>query len=288
MDFIATEPAAASLDQVLAPAEPHLSFGKNGAIQFFPPQIVEWNRLRLPFDHWPAALDGLRILHLSDFHLRRYWPPVLDAVLRQINDNPPDLLLITGDFVDNKRNHRPAMPQVRRLIAGLKSRLGCFAIHGNHDSYKIGQELGGANVTFLDGRRITLQTPRGPIEIIGLPGRHRIELTGRFLTALPPRQPALPRIVLSHFPDHLKCTGGLNADLFLAGHTHGGQICLPGGKPIIWHDALPRKLSRGAHKVENTWLLVSRGLGFTGLPLRTFSTPEVVEIHCACEAGGAG
>jgi hypothetical protein len=247
-------------------------------LELFPPRAIEWNRLELPLENLPAALSGLRILHLSDLHFRRRWPIVYDALLDRIAADPPDLLLFTGDWVNNKRNHRPAMPLVRRMIAGFKARIGCFAIHGNHDNYAIGQELADSHVTFLDGRRRLIDTPRGPIELIGFPGKDRIELTAEFMASLPPRAADVPRIVLSHFPDHLKRSGGLQADLFLAGHTHGGQICLPDGKPLIWHDALPRPLAKGAHRIGKTWLVVSRGLGFTGVAIRANCPPEVVEI----------
>ena len=192
----------------------------------------------------------------------------------------PDLLLITGDFVENKRNHRPAMPLVRRFVEGLPATCAIFAIHGNHDSYEVGRELKDTRVTFLDGKRQVVQLPGGPVELIGLPGKDRRELTRQLLASFPSREPGLPRIVLSHFPDHLKPAAGLEADLFLAGHTHGGQICLPNGTPLISHDTLPRKLSRGAHRVGPTWLVVSRGIGDSGLPIRANCLPEVIEIHC--------
>jgi hypothetical protein len=286
MNLRKTKSAPASLEQLLSAPDHAFTSIHNGQIQFFPPQAIEWNSLRLTLPRWPVALNGLRLLHLSDFHLRRRWPAVMDLVLLRMRENPPDLVLITGDFVDNKQNHRPAMPQVRKLVEGLRSRHGCFAIHGNHDSYKIGVELGGLGVKFLDGRRAVVELPGGRIELIGLPGKHRRELRESFLNSLPAREAGVPRIVLSHFPDHLTRTGGLDADLFLAGHTHGGQICLPDGRALIWHDGLPRNLSKGAHRIGDTWLVVSRGLGYTGIPLRMFSRPEVVEIVCCSGTGG--
>jgi hypothetical protein len=119
------------------------------------------------------------------------------------------------------------------------------------------------------------------IELIGLPGVDRRDLDRGFVDAVPPRgatPPGTLRIVLSHFPDHLRRTEVLRPDLFLAGHTHGGQVCLPGMVPIIKHDSLPRPLTTGVHRVGPTWLVVTRGLGTTTLPLRVFCPPEVMEI----------
>jgi predicted MPP superfamily phosphohydrolase len=283
MDLIDVKRVPMILERLIAPAgtQPD-SLQDRSWLELFGPRTIEWNRLVLPV----ATLAGLRILHLTDFHLRRRWPLAYDALLERIASDPPDLLLFTGDWVDNKRNHRPAMPLVRRMVAGFAARIGCFAIHGNHDNYAIGRELAGSGVRFLDGQRQVIDTPGGSIELIGLPGKDRIELTREFIESLPIRDARVPRIVLSHFPDHLNRTGGLKADLFLAGHTHGGQICFPGGTPLLSHDSLPRHLCTGAHRIGDTWLVVNRGLGFTGLPIRANCPPEVIEISCRLLVAG--
>jgi predicted MPP superfamily phosphohydrolase len=251
-------------------------------LEFFPPRNIEWGNVQLSIPSLPAALEGLRIVHLSDLHLRTRWPAAYDGMLARIRQNPPDLLLFTGDFVDDKNNHRPAMPLVRKMVDGWAAGVGRFAIHGNHDSYAIGAELAPTGVQFMDGRRAIAQTPRGGrVELIGLPGRRRHELSRAFLARMPAKEPGTLRIVLSHFPDHLRRTGALDADLFLAGHTHGGQVCLPTGRPILTHDTLPAPWATGIHRVGQTWLVVSRGLGTTGLPVRAFCAPQVVEMTLA-------
>jgi predicted MPP superfamily phosphohydrolase len=70
----------------------------------------------------------------------------------------------------------------------------------------------------------------------------------------------------------------LDADFFLAGHTHGGQICLPGGWPLITHDRMPRRYSKGIFRFDGTWYIVSRGFGFAGVPVRINCPAEVAEI----------
>jgi len=92
---------------------------------------------------------------------------------------------------------------------------------------------------------------------------------------MPRRQAGRPRIVLAHYPDQIMYLGHWQSDLYLAGHTHGGQICLPGSRPITKHDRLPRKMCVGLHRVGETWLHVTRGLGWTGIPLRTFAPAEM-------------
>jgi predicted MPP superfamily phosphohydrolase len=251
----------------------------------------EWNRVELTLPTLPAALDGVRIVHISDLHLRQRWPRQLDEVIERVNVNPPDLILFTGDFVDDKHDYRPALPHVQRLIASLRSRHGMFAIVGNHDTDLLAPHLVRFGLPVIVHQRIEVpvrgdgdgeagENDAGTIELIGLPGPERGDLDEHFLRALPPKRPGVPRIVLSHYPDLLRPTlrAGVAPDLYLAGHTHGGQICLPGERAILRHDSLPRHLCKGAHDYHGSCLIVSRGFGFTTLPLRVFCPAEVVEI----------
>lgn len=247
-------------------------------IQWRGPREFVWRRVTLPIPTLPAALEGLRILHLSDFHTRRYWPPAYDALLAGIAADPPDLILFTGDFVESRRNHLPAVPHVKRLLAGFGARLGCFGTLGNHDLYHFAPHLDDTTVTLLEGARRVIPVEDAAIDLIGFPGVARTDLTDEFLHSLPPRDEGSLRVVMSHFPCHLPRAEHLHAHLYLTGHTHGGQICLPGGHPIITHCRLPRRLSRGIHRVGPTWLVVNHGLGFSGLPLRVLCPSEVVEL----------
>jgi predicted MPP superfamily phosphohydrolase len=84
---------------------------------------------------------------------------------------------------------------------------------------------------------------------------------------------------MCHYPDILPKVADLAPDLYLTGHTHGGQMALPGGTPIMRHDTLPRQLCTGIHRAFGTVLVVNRGFGFTTpLMVRLFCPTEVVEI----------
>lgn len=255
--------------------------GRGPFFQFRVPYGFEWNRLRLPVPNLPKSLEGLRILHVTDFHLHRFWKAPYDELLAGIARHEPDLLLSGGDYVEDKSDFRPAWPMVRRLVDGFRGRLGAYGILGNHDRHWMEAPLRRTRMTLIDGRRVEI--PFGDdwatIDIVGLPGVHRDELKDEFLDSIPPRREQSLRIVLSHFPDHLRRTQYvLQPDLFLAGHTHGGQCCLPGGYPIIRHDTMPRRLCSGAHWIERTWLVVNRGFGFSGMPVRVFCPAEVLEL----------
>jgi predicted MPP superfamily phosphohydrolase len=117
------------------------------------------------------------------------------------------------------------------------------------------------------------------MELIGLAGVKRRMFDPHFMAGLPPRQPGVPRIVLGHFPDQVRLIEPLGADVMLAGHTHGGQICLPNQRALISHDSLPKHMARGCHRVGQTLLVVNRGFGMTRWPVRLFCPAEVIELN---------
>ncbi len=258
---------------------PHISRDRRGPwFTFRGPHGFEFTSIRLPIPDLAPALAGLRILHLSDLHIRSYWSPAYDELIRRLESAPPDLILFTGDFIDDKLDHRPALPHLRRLFPRLQSRLGTWAILGNHDPAVSIPSIDDAGLHLIDGGRAVLSAQSAQIELIGLPGLARHDLDDAFIARQPPKSPDTLRIVLSHYPDHIRRVKPLQPDLFLAGHTHGGQICLPGGRALLTHDRLAKNLCKGVHRIENTWFIVSRGMGFAGIPVRICCPAEVAEI----------
>jgi uncharacterized protein len=247
-------------------------------MQYRVPRGFEWNRYELPIAGLPPELEGLRVAQLTDLHLRRFWSDAYDGLIERVAQESPDLILITGDFIDSKRH--PARPAVtaRRLVSALSARLGVYAILGNHDRHHFAPYLEGTGVTLLDKECRRVNVDGAELELLALPGINRRQLTRQVLASYPPREQGVPRLILAHFPDHLRRIAELRPDVYFAGHTHGGQFCLPGGFAPIRHDSLPRRLCKGVHRTAGTWLVVSRGLGFTGLPFRFFCPAEVVEV----------
>jgi len=247
-------------------------------LQLFSARGYEWISAQLPIVNLPAELDGFRILHLSDLHVRPKWDAVYDNLLQRIRADPPDLIVFTGDFVENKHNFRGEIPVLRRFFSSLVSRLGTVAILGNHDGDLLGLPLANMNLTRIDHQRLALRSGSATMELIGIAGVEREDFDPVFLRSLGPKSEASVRILLSHYPDLIRKTAFLEADLFLTGHTHGGQVCLPGKIPILRHDSLPRKFIGGINRFHDTWLVVNRGIGFSSLPIRLFCPAEVIEI----------
>lgn len=272
------QPAQKSAPDRLLSASRLTDNGSHPWIQLFSPAKFTWTRAELPINGLPASLDGLRLIHLTDLHFTRHWYPAHDELLRHIAQSDADLIVITGDLVDYKPDYRRGVSCVRRLFDGLKSRYGTYTILGNHDGHLMAQYLSHMPTRLIDGTTVLVNINDASIELIGLPGVDRSELEPDFFRNLSKKQPGIPRIVLSHYPDHIRKIAQLEPDLVLAGHTHGGQVRLPMIGPIFTHDRLPRKYVSGIHRYGESWLVVGRGMGFSWLPIRLFCPAQTIEI----------
>jgi len=239
----------------------------------------EWNVARLPIAGLPPALNGFRILHVTDFHARTRWDAAYDDLLEEIRQAGVDIILGTGDFADNRFDHRKALPAIERLFKGFTSRLGTYTVLGNHDGDLLAPVVADWNVTIIDHRRLQLHSGNATLDLIGLAGVDRGDVDGHWLQAIGEKPANTVRIVLSHFPDSIMQCGTLKPDIYLCGHTHGGQICLPGRRPIISHDSLPVARCSGIHREQETWMVANRGFGFSShWQIRLFCPAEVIEI----------
>jgi uncharacterized protein len=236
----------------------------------------------LPISGLSADLEGLKVLHLGDTHLHADdWEPAFDRLLETTSELKPDVICHTGDWIDDKFDYRPAMPLLKRLVDGLlpHARLGLWTCIGNHDGDLLAPRLIDLGVRVLLGETARFATRDGALELVGLPGVARDDLTPKVIESIVKKDAGTTRIMLCHFPDAIRKTQSLNTDLQLSGHTHAGQVSLPGGRPIITHDRLPKEISGGLHRVNGTWLHITKGIGWTGLPLRIFAPAEVTVIE---------
>jgi predicted MPP superfamily phosphohydrolase len=227
----------------------------------------------------PRELDGLRIAHLSDFHLG---PPsrgerAVERAVAWVEERQPDLTLLTGDLLTRARGET----KLRTLVARLPR---CYAILGNHD-FAISRDPAARRTQVEDLEPATVLSDEGAT--LALRGS-RVYVAGsdprsRFVSSRPqPAQLAVEdadlRILLLHYPS---LAAGLPAgafDLVLAGHMHDGQICLPypGGKIRFAHLHAP--YTHGLYRLEGTTMHVSAGLGTTFVPFRVAARPEATEL----------
>jgi uncharacterized protein len=259
-------------------------------------------RLTVTIAGLPSSLEGTKLIQLSDFHYDglRLSEELLDRAIEVSNQENPDLILLTGDYITD--TPKPIDKLALRLQA-LKSRAGICACLGNHDIHwpnskkRVTEALSGVGIKVLWN---AIATPLGEeLPIVGLADYWSREFSPA--SVLDELDPQTPRIVLSHNPDTAEILQKWRVDLQLSGHTHGGQIKIPGigAAPILIQQLrqhLPKSLhstipflktcsrvvkhwqwAQGWHQVGRNQLYVNRGLG-TYAPGRFLCPPELTVI----------
>jgi len=224
---------------------------------------------------WPTEAEGCRMLHLSDLHLKAN-SKLPERILKLTEEARPDYVVITGDLLPRgNKGQKEAWEFLRQMAA----RRPIFLVPGNEDRGSFlpqpVDEWPATGATVLLNRAVNLGKYGKRCWLAGVddPHRGRDDLT-RALEGIPEGEAV---ILLAHSPEIIKRSGIERACVIFCGHTHGGQMCLPGGKPLHIHTPLPLRYGRGEHWVGtgNTKLVVSRGAGTTRLPLRLWCPPEV-------------
>jgi predicted MPP superfamily phosphohydrolase len=247
-----------------------------------PPAI---KRVELALTRWPRALDGLRIVQISDIHIG----PILGRdfaawLTERVNGLDPDLVAITGDIVDGSVH---TLADEVAPFGRLRARDGVYFVTGNHDHYSGARSwsdfLRGLGIGVLRNEGLAVEAKRGrgaPEARYFLAGvdDHRGDLGfdggGEDLErALEAHGDALPLLLLAHDPSTFKRASKLGVDLQLSGHTHGGQIW-----PFVYLVRLAIPFVAGLYQVGDAQLYVSRGTAFWGPPLRLFAPAEITEI----------
>lgn len=243
----------------------------------YQPQLTE---RELRFANLPHAFDGYRVLHLSDMHFDRV-PGLEHVVTEMIRDLPLDLAVFTGDYQD--RRSRPGaemeskiLRPMRTICEAIRPRDGILATLGNHDSIQLMEPFESVGVHVLGNE--TLQLHRGDqwIHVTGVDDVHRY-YTPMAREALRADHQGF-KIALVHSADLYQEAAQNGYALQLSGHTHGGQICLPGGVPLFTNLTAGRRFASGMWQHEQLIGITNRGVGVAGLRFRLFCPGEVVVI----------
>ena len=234
-------------------------------------QTLDLTERTIPLAGLPAALSGLRIGLLTDIHRSRWVPAehVHDAV-NMLMRSRPDLIVLGGDYVT--WGDRTFVGPSAEAVSGLSAPFGVFAILGNHDDDRdMPAALAAHGIHVLKDARTDLIIRGETLALAGL----------RFWTRRPADIAALVKgaagtaVLLAHDPRRLVEAAALKIPLVLSGHTHGGQVVLPGLGAIA---ARKFPVAAGSVRQRNTTLFVSRGLGTVYVPIRVNCPPEVAVL----------
>ncbi len=240
-------------------------------------QAVVVERVQIPLRNLRSSLEGFKIVQLSDIHLHPYTQiGLVQEVVTIANTLKPDVVVLTGDYVLQSAG---SIFELAPALAALNAKYGVFAVLGNHDLWTNEEivQLGfaEARLPVLHNKGLALGVGQETIYLAGLDdgwsGKPDLNAA---LDNLPANTPA---ILLAHEPD-LADTFSQDGrvSLQLSGHTHGGQVRLPGvGAPYA--PVMGRKYVQGLFNVNDMWLYTNRGIGLV-LPFRINCPPEITEI----------
>lgn len=234
---------------------------------------TEHNTFFLP--DLPEAFDGFRILHLTDLHVDMD-EHNLQAVISQIEPLDYDLCVLTGDYRQLTFGPvKAALDGMARLREAIRG--DAYAVLGNHDSVRMVPALEDMGYRLLMNEMVPLERAGSTLYLSGVDDAHyyKVHNLHRAGDNIPAGGISL---LLSHTPEIWREAAHAGYDIFLCGHTHGGQICLPGGIPITLDSDCPRRLGRGSWRVNGMQGYTSPGAGTSVLNVRLNCPPEVT-IH---------
>jgi len=226
------------------------------------------------FNSLPECLSGFTILQLSDLHIDGISDggQRLGEIIQTLHF---DLCVITGDFrFMTFFDYEKAMADMETLAVSLQCEHGVVSILGNHDFIEMVPLLESMGIRVLLNEAVAIERKQEKIWIAGVDDCHfyQVHDLSKALGEIPADG---FKILLAHSPELMDEAERAGVQYYLSGHTHGGQICLPGNIPIITNAKCPRKFVSGSWLYRNMAGYTSRGTGSSGLPVRFFSPPEI-------------
>ena len=233
----------------------------------------------------PAAFDGYTLLQLSDLHLDLS-AALQESLTEYVRHLQYDACVLTGDFRFRTFGpHQPALAALARLRTHLRSPV--YAVLGNHDTIRMVPPMERLGIRVLLNESVRIERDAAALHLAGIDDAHyfRTHSFDRAAQEIPQHSCS---VLLSHTPEPYRLAAHAGFGLMLCGHTHGGQICLPGGVPILTDSDAPRAYARGAWRYGPLIGYTSVGCGASIVDVRLNCLPEVT-LHTlrAPQGGGA-
>ena len=250
---------------------------------FIEPYWLGTTHVTLRSDKLPAGAAPIRIVHISDLHCDatvKLEEELVDAIAAA----KPDLIAFTGDAI----NHRDAREMFRKCMTRLAGIAPTFAVKGNWDVWLVPTAglFDGMGVLELDGGGVELQIRGTTVWVAGASVGHGAP--EKIAAALDAASPGALKVLLHHWPQEIYLASEHGADLYLCGHTHGGQVALPFYGAIITLSKFGKRFEAGLYHEGDTALYVSRGIGMEGgmvTRMRFCARPEMTIIEVVPTTG---
>lgn len=223
----------------------------------------------------PKALDGFRIVQLSDIHHSPFTSgEFIEEIVDKANDLKPDMFVLTGDYVSHEADY---IAPVAKILGKLRSEFGTFACLGNHDHWTdaglVTTEFRKNNITMLINEGVRFSAKGESFWLCGTDdyGEKKADLR----RALIGSKAGDMKLLLCHNPAIMNRAAYRNVDLVLSGHTHGGQVKLREPRERILFKNRRRRFQSGLHYRQNTQIYITRGIGTVVVPMRYQCPPEI-------------
>jgi predicted MPP superfamily phosphohydrolase len=228
-----------------------------------------------PLANLPSAFDGFRLLQISDIHLDCV-AGLAERLVELVGSTPHDLAVITGDFADHPAGYfHDCLDDIRRLGRVLGP--GALAILGNHDIIEIVPHLETAGLRVLLNENTAIERDGQQLWFAGIDDPHFYR-THDFEAARRGIPQGACSILLAHSPEVYDEARHYGFNFMLSGHTHGGQICLPGGLALVRNGRCPKAQFLGPWTHHGLHGYTAPGTGSCGVPAR-FNCPPEITVH---------
>jgi predicted MPP superfamily phosphohydrolase len=241
------------------------------------------NEVILEPEKLPGGFESCRILFISDFHIEGL-EGVADRVIELIKNLEYDYCFLGGDYsMFDKFDMDKTKHEMKKIIEHITGRI--YGVLGNHDYYETALFLQSLGVTMLINENVILHRNGAAVYLAGVDDCYIFDSAdiGQAAAGIPPDA---FKILLSHSPQLYKRAQRFGFNLFLAGHTHGGQICLPGGITLIKCAKVPQRITKGPWQYGTMTGFTTSGVGSCNVPARFCCLPEIAVLILKAKKSG--
>lgn len=228
------------------------------------------------FNNLPKSFDSYRILYLTDLHLNSI-EGIDDIICNKIKNLEYDLCVMTGDYRDRiDGGFKHILNPMKKIASTINAKDGILATLGNHDTYLMIENLEEMGIKILANETVVICRNKEKVAVTGIDDPHYY-YTDQAVTSLEEEINQF-KIVLAHSPELYDVAADNGYNLYLCGHTHGGQICFPKGIPIFTHLYSGRRFYKGLWRYSNMKGYTSQGCGASAIPIRFNTQGEIALI----------